>query len=358
MSLLDKSTAELLATKDSMIALAAALDPLQEANREKDEGARGRALPPRAALRARRSSRRTAGSSSPDANSHAPRHVRPHPRRAGPGRAHLLPADDARGRRREGDGRGRVQRPEERARRDRGAEGREEDALRRPEARHVPVNFLSTVDTTGGNSGSATLNAKGELCGLLFDGTFDTVASDYLFDTEKTRSIHVDSRYMLWTMSEVDGATNLLKEIGEAPSLDVTAPAAERRAPGGSAVARRRAPGARQVRRAGGSTSRRSSRPDEIPRVPNRTCRDRGEPRSRVSRARLPSPARTIRVAPDARRASVVRGRDSGDTARATACRAARRCSGRRLHGELVRPEPSSTRLMLASLGCRMRRRP
>ena len=88
----------------------------------------------------------------------------------------------------------------------------------------MPVNFLSTVDTTGGNSGSATLNARGELCGLLFDGTFDTVASDYLFDTVRTRSIHVDSRYMLWTMAEVDGAANLLKEIGEAPSLDVKAP--------------------------------------------------------------------------------------------------------------------------------------
>ena len=87
----------------------------------------------------------------------------------------------------------------------------------------VPVNFLSTVDITGGNSGSATLNAKGELCGLVFDGTYDTVASDLMFDTEKTRAIHVDSRYMLWTMSEVDGATNLLKEIGEAPSLDVNA---------------------------------------------------------------------------------------------------------------------------------------
>ena len=93
-----------------------------------------------------------------------------------------------------------------------------------PKLGSVPVNFLSTVDTTGGNSGSATLNAKGELCGLLFDGTFDTVASDYLYDTEKTRSIHVDTRYMLWIMSEVDGATNLLKEIGEAPSLDVVVP--------------------------------------------------------------------------------------------------------------------------------------
>ena len=90
-----------------------------------------------------------------------------------------------------------------------------------PKLNDVPVNFLSTVDTTGGNSGSATLNARGELCGLLFDGTFDTVASDYLFDAVRTRSIHVDSRYMLWTMTEVDGAANLLKEIGEAPSLDV-----------------------------------------------------------------------------------------------------------------------------------------
>ncbi len=93
-----------------------------------------------------------------------------------------------------------------------------------PKLGDVPVNFLSTVDITGGNSGSATLNAKGELCGLVFDGTYDTVASDFMFDTEKTRAIHVDSRYMLWTMAEVDGATNILKEIGEAPSLDVMAP--------------------------------------------------------------------------------------------------------------------------------------
>ncbi len=78
----------------------------------------------------------------------------------------------------------------------------------------IPVNFLTTVDTTGGSSGSPTLNARGELCGLIFDGTFDTVASDFVFDTERTRSIHVDSRYMLWTMKEVDGASNLLAELG------------------------------------------------------------------------------------------------------------------------------------------------
>ncbi|MBZ5496582.1 MAG: S46 family peptidase [Acidobacteriia bacterium] len=78
----------------------------------------------------------------------------------------------------------------------------------------VPVNFLSTVDTTGGNSGSPTLNGKGELVGLLFDGTYESVASNFLFDKVKTRSIHVESRYMLWNMSEVDGAANLLKEMG------------------------------------------------------------------------------------------------------------------------------------------------
>ena len=77
----------------------------------------------------------------------------------------------------------------------------------------VPVNFLSTVDTTGGNSGSATLNARNELVGLLFDGTYDTVASDYFFDRERTRSIHCDTRYMLWVMSEVDQADNLLNEM-------------------------------------------------------------------------------------------------------------------------------------------------
>ena len=82
-----------------------------------------------------------------------------------------------------------------------------------PAIKDVPVNFLSTVDTTGGNSGSPTINARGELVGLLFDGTYESVSSDYLFDAVKTRSIHVDSRYMLWNMTEVDGAANLVEEM-------------------------------------------------------------------------------------------------------------------------------------------------
>ena len=77
----------------------------------------------------------------------------------------------------------------------------------------VPVNFLSDLDVTGGNSGSATLNAQGELVGLLFDGTFESVNSDWDFDPRITRSIHVDSRYMLWVMEKVDGAQGLIEQM-------------------------------------------------------------------------------------------------------------------------------------------------
>ncbi|MEM9084575.1 MAG: S46 family peptidase [Pseudomonadota bacterium] len=77
----------------------------------------------------------------------------------------------------------------------------------------VPVNYLSDLDVTGGNSGSATLNAKGELVGLLFDGTYESINSDWDFDPRTTRSIHVDTRYMLWVMEKVDGAAALIDEM-------------------------------------------------------------------------------------------------------------------------------------------------
>ena len=78
----------------------------------------------------------------------------------------------------------------------------------------VPVNFLSTVDTTGGNSGSPTLNAEGELVGLLFDGNWQSINANWDYSERQARSIHVDIRYVLWLMAEVDGADNLLKEMG------------------------------------------------------------------------------------------------------------------------------------------------
>ena len=81
------------------------------------------------------------------------------------------------------------------------------------ELKTVPVNFLSTVDTTGGNSGSPTLNGKAELVGLLFDGVIEGIIGNYDYDPALNRSIHVDSRYLLWQMEKVDGATNLTAEM-------------------------------------------------------------------------------------------------------------------------------------------------
>lgn len=83
-----------------------------------------------------------------------------------------------------------------------------------PKLGTVPVNFLATLDITGGNSGSAALNAKGEFVGLAFDGTLDSIISDWDFNKANTRDIQVDLRYMLWNMKHIDKADNLLKEMG------------------------------------------------------------------------------------------------------------------------------------------------
>jgi hypothetical protein len=83
-----------------------------------------------------------------------------------------------------------------------------------PELGTLPVDFLSTVDITNGNSGSSTLNARGEFVGLAFDGTLEGVVSDWSYDPSINRTIHVDSRFMLWTMDKVDGAQRLLTEMG------------------------------------------------------------------------------------------------------------------------------------------------
>jgi hypothetical protein len=87
------------------------------------------------------------------------------------------------------------------------------DRYAAPELGSVPVNFLATLDTTGGNSGSAVLNGKAELVGLLFDGTLDGVIANWDFDRKNTRSICLDARYMLWQMKVVDKADRLLKEM-------------------------------------------------------------------------------------------------------------------------------------------------
>ena len=81
----------------------------------------------------------------------------------------------------------------------------------------LPICFLSNCDTTGGNSGSPTLDNKGQLIGLLFDGNYESMPGDYQFNPSLTRSIHVDIRYILWLMDFVDKAHHLLKEMGLVP---------------------------------------------------------------------------------------------------------------------------------------------
>ncbi|MCA9716057.1 MAG: S46 family peptidase [Myxococcales bacterium] len=88
-----------------------------------------------------------------------------------------------------------------------------------PSVGEVTLDFLADLDITGGNSGSATLNGRGELCGLVFDGNYESIASDWVFMPAVTRSIHVDIRYVLWVMDAVDGADHLLTELGVDPAI-------------------------------------------------------------------------------------------------------------------------------------------
>ncbi|MBD9370831.1 S46 family peptidase [Xanthomonas sp. XNM01] len=76
------------------------------------------------------------------------------------------------------------------------------------------VNFLTNLDTTGGNSGSPVLNARGELIGLNFDSNWESVSASWWFDPRYKRAVHVDMRYMRWLMARVQPAPHLLQEMG------------------------------------------------------------------------------------------------------------------------------------------------
>ncbi len=84
----------------------------------------------------------------------------------------------------------------------------------------VPVAILYDTDTTGGNSGSPVLNARGELVGVNFDRCFEATINDFAWDQRTSRSIGVDIRYVLWITGIVYGAETLLDEMGV--ELDTT----------------------------------------------------------------------------------------------------------------------------------------
>ena len=82
-----------------------------------------------------------------------------------------------------------------------------------PATGEVPVAFLANLDITGGNSGSPVINGRGELIGLAFDGNWEAVVGDYLYQERLNRSINVDSRYILFFLDKYSNAQNLLNEM-------------------------------------------------------------------------------------------------------------------------------------------------
>lgn len=107
-----------------------------------------------------------------------------------------------------------------------------------PQLEDVPTCFLSNADTTGGNSGSPVLNGKGQLVGLNFDRVWENIAGDFGYSPERSRNISVDVRFMLYLLDQIEGASELLTELGVQPA-PASAPEAARRdvAPGAASPA-------------------------------------------------------------------------------------------------------------------------
>lgn len=86
-------------------------------------------------------------------------------------------------------------------------------STRDPELKTQTVDFLTNLDTTGGNSGSPVLDANGKLIGLNFDSNWEAVSASWMFDPRYKRAIHVDMRYLRWLMAKVYPAPHLLREM-------------------------------------------------------------------------------------------------------------------------------------------------
>ena len=78
---------------------------------------------------------------------------------------------------------------------------------------NLVVNFITTNDITGGNSGSPVVNGEGELIGLAFDGNWEAMSGDIMFEQKVQRTICMDARYLLWCLEKVGKVDNIIKEI-------------------------------------------------------------------------------------------------------------------------------------------------
>ena len=75
------------------------------------------------------------------------------------------------------------------------------------------VNFITTNDITGGNSGSPVIDGEGNLIGLAFDGNWEAMSGDLSFENKVQRTICVDARYLLWCIEKVGKCDNIIKEL-------------------------------------------------------------------------------------------------------------------------------------------------
>ncbi|ARS37860.1 serine protease [Pontibacter actiniarum] len=99
------------------------------------------------------------------------------------------------------------------------------------------TDFITNNDITGGNSGSPVINGKGELIGLAFDGNWEAMTGDLVYDPDYKRCINMDSRYLLFLIDKFAGAQNLINEMtivdsnspgaGDAAKAEAKTPQAE-----------------------------------------------------------------------------------------------------------------------------------
>jgi hypothetical protein len=77
----------------------------------------------------------------------------------------------------------------------------------------TPLNYVSTADIIGGNSGSPTVNQKGEVVGIIFDGNIQSLAWNFVYNDKQARAVHVDSRGIVEALRKIYGATALVDEL-------------------------------------------------------------------------------------------------------------------------------------------------